>query len=1651
MIKFIQNTGDFFAANYFDEDFTKKVLDKTGYAPEDIKEFIKRITALKDRYFKFKQAYLEENWRTKDKITETHRFHSEVLNALGYPGNQPEYQELFHVDEKTVLPIRHTLYRGDKPFLMIMEMRALIKEGEEDPDGLFEQRYHFDEESNPNPPQKYHRSQWGNVFQVPDGLTISPMIINKALSELFLLDQHRRPKYILLCAGNTYFLLEQEKWFRGSYLSFDLEELFSEGSVKREYYALFYFLLAREALAPQSEIVLMDQLEEDSHKSAYEVTQDLKEGVIHAVEALANEAVFFLKNQENRPLRFSEERSYEKSSVLTENDIENVDNEELKIENGLRIEADTLKNECLNYVYRLLFLFYAESRNDLDILPADDAVYQHGYSLEMLRDLEQVPLNTASSQNGYFFHESLSSLFHLLGTGYKEKADETRNKSFRVRHLDSPLFDDGKLEILPKVKIRNVIWQDVICQLSLSRKQRGKTRGRISYANLGINQLGSVYESLLAFRGFFAETDNIEVHRKLKAKETSEKVARTEGSYLVPRHRIDDFDPDEIYRDKDEKVKIIPQGTFIYRLSGRDRQKSASYYTPEVLTECTVKYTLKPILERLDKGEMKALDLLDLKILEPAMGAAAFHNEVINQLSEAYLSYRQEELKKKVAPDKYREELQKIKAYIALNNVYGVDLNPTAVELGKLSLWLNVIHQDMQTPFFGYRLGVGNAVVGAWLKVYTKTEIIAEYPSQSSKKSLPKEWWEKAPKHISMGKRKPDDIYHFLLPDKNMVPSAGIKLLKEAHAAEAKAVSEWKKEFCKPIDADEYQQLQLISKGIDLLLEEHYKFQASINIETKVRDTFFGAYGEGDQVAMTAKSYSEKEKLAKKRGETNAPYYKLKMIMDYWCSLWFWDMRQASQLPTRREWLTDIEAILHMDLDNLEAKVQEAGGFIIPPKPVQSNLFAAPEPQQLTLKTYNKNKGETLKRLSQKMDKERISLFTNSRSQIVQKLAEQFRFFHYQLEFIEVFKERGGFDVAVGNPPWLKLTFEEKGLMSETFPELVIRKVSAPKVRKLQEAFLEEEPQREAYFEEYIGTEAAAVFMNAGQNYPLLKGQQTNLYKCVLENGLHWVSDRGFLGLLHPEGIYDDPNGHSLRREIYPRLKYHFQFKNELMLFSEIDHHNSYGTHIYSGKKATPSFQSINNLFHPSTIYGCFLHDGSGTAGGHKVKDETTGKMIWNIKPHASRIVNFTLKELKTLARTFEGSDDWESTKLVSIHAKEIMAVLEKLGEFGNKTENFETKITVCWDETNDLNAGNISRNTKYPNLEEYEMIYSGPHFFVSNPLYKTPREECVLNSHYDVVELAEVEDSYIARTNYIPQNVTAGYGNTIKAFEIGVNADGSPRYDNWLDYYKIGFRKMLSQAGERTLNGAIIPPKTTHIYGLISVTFKSEIELIEFAGITSSVVLDFFIKTVGTSNLTDSRIKAFPLGIADKFKSGLFSRTLLLNCLNKYYAPLWGRHYQEDFREDTWTKEDVRIKPFASLTPDWNWHTPLRNWFERRQALVEIDVITAMTLGLTLEELILIYNVQFPVLQQNEDDTWYDQRGNIVFTCSKGLTGVGLDRAEWNEIKDMKAGETYEHTITKSELYLGKKVTYYAPFDKCDRVEDYKQAWEVFEGRLGI
>jgi len=1608
MIKFINNIGDFFSSNYFDEDFVKKVHDKSGYSFEDQKELQKKITPLKDKYYKYKQEIIEGRLRVRDKINKTHQFHTLLLNGLGYDGNHNNYNDPLHFSETEVLPVRHKLYRGDKLHMIIMEMQPLIKDSDEEPDGLFEQSYNIEEEEIESKEQRYHRSQWKDIFQVSEGLKISPVIINKAISELSLLDQKERPNYILLLAGNIIFLIEVEKWFRGSYLQFDIEELFSEGTINKKYYSLFYLLLSKEMLAPDSDMVLMDQLEEDSHKSAYEVTKDLKEGIIHAVEALANEALYY------------------KKELLNEEFDETDDTFEQEV-----------KDDCLNIVYRLLFVFYAESRADLDILPISDSVYQKGYSLEMLRDLEQTQLITDHSRNGYFFHESLHQLFHLMSTGYRE-GENGSNKSFRIRHIDSPLFDDEKLHQIKDIQFRNYVWQDVICQLSLSRKQHKKARGRISYANLGINQLGSVYESLLAYRGFYAEEDYIEVHPKNKPKE---------GTLLVQRSRRDDFDSNEVLTDAQGKEVIIPKGQFVYRLSGRDRQKSASYYTPEVLTQCTVKYTLKSILEKVETGEMKALDLLDLKLLEPAMGAAAFHNELINQLAEAYLSYRQKEKKQKVSPEKYQEELQKIKAYIATNNAYGVDLNPTAIELGKLSLWLNVIHKDMETPFFGYRLGVGNAVVGAWLKAYKKKDIIVEFPSKGTTRQrntpIKKEWWDKAPKHLKFKlndniQRKEDEIYHFLLPDKNMVPSASIKLLKTEFEDEAKRVNTWRSNFCMPINGAEYSRLQKISKAIDVLLDEHYKFQASINAQTNVKGNFFGAYEDEEQGELGLRSYDEKEQLAAQRNNTNAPYYKLKLIMDYWCSLWFWDMREAVELPTRQQWYDDLEKIINIDL-NLFEQVEKEQKTGFEQQIEQVSLFEEPS-QQLNLKNYRKDKSLTLKKLGEALQANPDSLFQNKRSEIVNKLANQYKFFHNQLEFIEVFKERGGFDVAVGNPPWLKVKFQEKGLMSEVYPELEIRSVSAPKVRKMQESFLEHKSQKKKYFQEYIENEATSTFLNAYQNYPFLKGQQTDLYKCVLENGFYLISKNGLLGLLHPEGVYDDPNGQLLRLEVYPRLRYHFQFQNVLYLFKEIKDGNKFSVNIYKGEKDEIEFHNINNLFHPSTVDGCFITK-SSLEEVHGLKIKTNDSYEWNLKPHSSRKVLITESELRILARVVDDSENWRSSKLAGIHSKELIQILEKYSRFPKNTNDYLKKISECWHETNDMNSGIIRRDTKFPKLENYELILNGPHIEISNPLSQTPRENCILKSDYDTINLVEIDEAYLPRTNYQP-NIP------LEDFRLDGLAYNKKEdlWDNYIDYYKLCFRKMLSQPRVRTLIGAIYPPKTSHINGVISIVFKDLEALIELTGLSSSIVYDFYIKTIGKSNMYSDTLGKFPLGISEPFKSRIILRTLMLNCLTKYYENLWRNTFKTDYKKDNWSIDDSRLKNIKNLSIVWNKENILRNYFERRHALLEIDVLTAMAIGLNLEDLCLIYNIQFPVLQRKEDETYYDIKGDIVFTNSQSLTGIGVDRPVWNTIKELKAGETYEHTIEKSELYKGKVVTYHAPFDKCDRVEDYKTAWAHFE-----
>jgi hypothetical protein len=1651
MYRFIQNIGDYFNPGYFTEDFKSNVFGTSGYNSDAIKEFNKRFSGLRQKYFDYKQSIIEEALPMKYVLKHTHDFHTVLLEALGYDPREP-YSQWLYLDDSRVVPVRHILKEGNQPQLLIMEMQPMIQRGENSKvEGLFEQQYSLPPDSNAEP-ARYRWNNWSLVDRhpVPEGCAISPKLINQAVEEIFYLPADQRPRYILMLAGNRVYLLEEKQFKRGSYLVFDLEELFAEVSIpaNRDYYALFYLLCGKQSLAAEGQSTLMDRLEEESTKNAFSVTKDLKEGVIHAVEGLANEAIYYIHEVRNEAID-------ETDDAFEQN----------------------VKDDCITIVYRLLFIFYAEARPELGILPTDNVVYLNGYSLDKLRDLESVEMQKPATQNGYFIHDSLWRLFSMIHNGYnesliqqtKEAQDENDiplSRTFAVKKIDSPLFDDSKLKVLGGIKYRNFVWQRIIRELSLTKPDsKHKTIGRISYANLGINQLGSVYESLLAYRGFYAEQDYAEVFKA---------GAEKDGTYLVPASRLDDFQHDEIKFGPDGELFTIPKGTFIYRLNGRDRKKSASFYTPEVLTQSTVKYTLKGFVDRLkdEKDPFCAQDLLKLKILEPAMGAAAFQNEVINQLAELYISQREKELDKHVSPTSRRNEIQRVKAYIATKNVYGVDLNPTAIELGKLSLWLNVIHRDMETPYFGHRIALGNAVIGAWLKVFDKSDLYkAEKQGGVTTKLVCTEWWTKAPHKVHFDtegkkvRRKKDEIYHFLLPDKNMLGVLSITEQKKANPDAVKRMNRIKKDWIRPLTEGDISKLQKLSEKIDLLLVKFQQYQTKVDQLTGNNFTVWGqTHKPAPNFGMT---YEEKQRLTDTRNSRDSEYHKLKTVMDYWCSLWFWEYKDAGLLPTRDEYWSDIDGILSIDLDKtvteqryrLRGNVRNGMEDMFSQKQYEINFDfenneQANEPSINNDNTVLPTKDEANVILSQYKDQQ--TFFSTPRTPIVQKLADRYHFFHPMLEFIEVFWLRDGFDIICGNPPWIKLEFDERGIISEYFPEVVIRKTISPDVRKMSNRLFEENANvKKLYQEEETENAGDAAFLNSQVNYPLLEGQQTNLYKCVLENGLDELSNNGFMGLLHPEGTYDDPKGQPLRRVVYHHLRYHFQYQNELSLFAEVHHETKYSENIYGPCQQEVHFASISNLFTPSTVDGCFAHDGHGICGG--IKDENGN---WNVSAHKDRIVWFGEKELKVLADAFENGADWETVKLTSIHASAILDVLTKISQFPHHVADYNPIITVDLDETGAVNSGIIRRETFYPNIDNYEMVYNGPQFFVNNPCYKNPREECKLNSDYDVVDLMNVGQDYASRSNYRPMLNLIDYKKLIPGFECGKDDDGNPIYDNWIDYYKVGFRKMLAISGERSLICAVLQRRTAHINGVISTSFRSGYDSVDMAALCSSAAMDAYIKVMASQNLTSIRIKAFPLGVDEKYNIALRSRTLILNCLTKYYADLWQELWQDEYKAEQWSIDDPRLKPFDTLTREWQWATPLRNYFERRQALVEIDVIAAMALGLSLKDLEMIYSIQFPVLQQNEGDTWYDQKGHIVFTCSKGLTGVGCDRREWNAICGTVSadgnsydgnGEPYTHTIDpkKSELYGGQQVTYYPPYTRSDRIADYRRAWAFFEKKF--
>ena len=1440
---------------------------------------------------------------------------------------------------------------------------------------------------------------------------------------VFALD--RPPSWILLLSPSQALLLERGKWTHKRLLRFDWSEILG----RREDATLkaTAALLHRESLLPNSGAALLETLDENSHRHAYAVSTDLKYALRESIELLGNEVVRSLR--ESDPNLALDERLAERLSL-----------------------------ECLRYMYRLLFLFYIEARPELGYAPVDAPAYRNGYSLERLRDMELSRLQSVAEGDGNHLQASLEMLFRLVregfdplagGDGKLDLGGAPLHATFVMRPLDSKLFVQESTPLLSKARLRDSVLQKVIRLMSLTRPAKGrKRRGRISYGQLGVNQLGEVYEALLSYRGFFTS------ERMYEVRKAGEQKDQLDVAWFVPAGEIDEYtEKERVYRRDDQGRKVLPAiepGQFLYRLTGRARKRSASYYTPESLTRLVVEHALKELIQ----DDTPAERILSLTMCEPAMGSAAFLNEAVSQLAELYLDRRQRELGRRIPHDRYGEELQKAKHFIADRNVFGIDLNPVAVELAEVSLWLNCILRDGHVPWFGYQLQAGNSLVGARRRTHSVEWL---------KKGVRKEdrWHEREPERVARGAstgREKGSVYHFLLADPGMADYKD-KFVRSLEPEGFERLRKWKRDFCKPFSEEEIQLLERMSDAVDELWGRHAE---GLSKDRTLTSDDIGVWGRERPERRTANEWKDRIRMQGAFASDDrkaGPYRRLKLVMDYWCSLWFWPPDAAHAPPTREQFLAETCLLLTGETWSAGA----GGGQTEIPFESDGPPNGAGSPDERVVKDDG-----TLDLAAM--------IEADPRLRLVTELAETHRFLHWELQFADVLYgegSRGGFDLILGNPPWIKVEWDEAGVIGDFEPKVEVRKMTAAQSRNTRsEAIDGRGGLRRALLDEYVFSEGIQNFLNSSQNYADLKGVQTNLYKCFLPQSWDFRQEQGVAALLHPEGVYDDPKGGRLRGEIYRRLRAHFQFQNELKLFAEVHHSRRFSANVYGVEREHPDFLQLANLFVPRTARHCTDHHGDGPVPG--IKRPGAG---WETQGHRSRVVKVGPRELDIFARSLdsEGTPSGQA-RLPAIHSVELMGVLRKFAEQKRRLRDLEGQYScrMMWHETGAQRDGTIRRETQFPESAE-DWILSGPHFFVANPLAKTPRSQGRKNSDYDCIDLTSIPDDYLPRTNFVPACNSEEYRSRIPSVPW---ADGA-RKINTIPIsrgYQLINREMVDPAMERTLVAAIEPPSVTFIHTAVGTIFNSIRGLLDFASICSSLPLDGFIKLSGISHMSPIRMKQIPMPITSPgIRDALHLRTLRLNCLTRQYASLWRNSWNDRYLHDEWVTSDARIasESHQSISKEWSRSHGLRTDYSRRQALVEIDVLSSITLGISLNELLTVYRVQFPIMGEYEADTWYDQTGRIAFTPSKGLSGVGLPRKKvkgatdcsivteerteeeisvgWDDVKDLKQG-TVTKEVQDDTMPGGPRkrtISYVAPFTRCDREEDYRQAWDVFSQRF--
>jgi hypothetical protein len=748
--------------------------------------------------------------------------------------------------------------------------------------------------------------------------------------------------------------------------------------------------------------------------------------------------------------------------------------------------------------------------------------------------------------------------------------------------------------------------------------------------------------------------------------------------------------------------------------------------------------------------------------------------------------------------------------------------------------------------------------------------------------------------------------------------------------------------------------------------------------------------------------------------DPEGPVSRLRLLMDAWCALWMWAPGNGANLPTFNDWLDAAELLLG------QPSSLETGA-----------LFTSYELADGTLESV-----ERFGKASVAEVVDRHKWLTDC-----QNIARTQGFFHWELEQPDVFAH-GGFDLQIGNPPWVRPTWDEPASLAEHDPWWGItdlKKTGDATKRARRAQVLAKFAASAAVARDRAENEGTNALLGAASREPSLRGLQTNLYMTFMTNTWRRAGDTGVVGLLHPESHFVDPKAGPLRAATYRRLRRHWQFSNELFLFRDVHDNAEFGVHVYAEPRHAQFVQAVS-LLSPATVDRSLDHNGEGETPSMQFPEGG-----WDTRPHKSRIVAVDETVLESWVRLFDepGTPAIESRLLRPLTTADLGA-LNTFADQSLRLGTTERHWTRGFDEDKLKREGTGVWRTEIPASLE-DCIMQGPHILNATPFGQQPRPDCKNNNDWDEVNLETLDADFVPRTNY--QRLV----DRTEFLRRQTTWGGEP----YSARYREAHREFVDSGNERTVKACLLPPGPPVVGTIVNISLPDHAQVVRWAGLLSSLPYDFLVKVSGVGHVKQYMTDALPIpSLNTEADQALVLRTLRLNSVTARYGALWSELFSPSWLADRFVAADDATVELGNVCGEWSVATPLRTDYDRWLALCEVDAIVASLLGLTVDQLIQMYRSQFAVLRKNEYVIVFDGNGRRI---SDTRHAYGFHQAQWEadlKVTRVSRGKERVGMWDRVQAYRAGDVSidlgpFIPPFRPADREAAMRRAYLAFSERL--